>query len=150
MAAHEKPVVEVEAERHFGENLRLKGRIDRVDRHADALAVVDYKTGSPPAREDVAQGEAVQLPSYALLLDDAVEQLEYLQLGHATVTPGICAQGDELRELLAGVAQRLDGIDKALQRQAELPAWGDDRVCGYCEFSGLCRRGTWQDGDTAA
>jgi len=142
--------VELQAERHFSEHLRLKGRIDRVDRQAGGLAVVDYKTGVPPATEDVLQGEAVQLSSYALLLDADVEQLEYVHLGHATVTPSVCARGEGLHTLLADVAQRLGVIDRSLQQQAELPAWGDDKVCGYCEFSGLCRRDTWQgNGDGA-
>jgi len=141
--------VEVEAERQFGEHLRLKGRVDRVDRRAGALAVVDYKTGSPPASSDVIQGEAVQLPSYALLLEGRVEQLEYLQLGQATVTPAICAQDEQLQTLLAGIAARLSVIDQALEQQAELPAWGDERVCSYCEFSGLCRRDCWHSGGDA-
>jgi ATP-dependent helicase/nuclease subunit B len=142
--------VEVEAERDFGERLRLKGRVDRVDRSAGALAVVDYKSGSPPARQDVLQGEAVQLSSYALLLPGDVAQLEYLQIGNAGVTASVCAAGDELDTLLAAVAQRLAGIDAALQQQAGLPAWGDDKVCAYCEFSGLCRRDTWQGGGEPA
>ena len=140
--------VEVEAERAFGEHVRLKGRIDRVDRHADALAVTDYKSGSPPSRDAVLQGEAVQLPSYALLLDGRVERLEYLQFGNAAVTPGVCASGEELECLLENVAQRLTQIDRELQQETGLPAWGDDRVCAWCEFSGVCRRDSWQDDDT--
>jgi ATP-dependent helicase/nuclease subunit B len=139
--------VEVKAERHFGEHLRLKGRIDRVDRDAAALAVVDYKTGIPPAKDEVARGEAVQLPSYALLLDADIAQLEYLQFDNAGVAPEICASGEALQNLLSQVAQRLGAIELALQQQAGLPAWGDDKVCGYCEFGGLCRRAAWQGED---
>lgn len=141
--------VEVKAERSFGDRLRLKGRIDRVDRHASGLAVIDYKTGNPPGRDDVLHGEAVQLPSYALLLDADVEQLEYLQIGNAGVTADVCAQGEDLQTLLQRVAERIAVIDQALQSQAELPAWGDDKVCAYCEFSGLCRRDIWQQHDEA-
>jgi ATP-dependent helicase/nuclease subunit B len=137
--------VEVQGQRQLGEHLRLKGRVDRLDQHGDALAVVDYKTGTPPSKDDVLGGEAVQLPSYALLLESPVTQLEYLQIGSGAVTPSVCAEGEALEQLLEAVLQRLGEIDRALQQQAELPAWGDDRVCGYCEFSGLCRRDTWTE-----
>ena len=136
--------VEVKAERPFGERLQLKGRVDRVDQHGDTVAIVDYKTGTPPTKDEVLGGEAVQLTSYALLLDADVTQLEYLQIGNADVSPSVCAEGEDLRQLLSGVSQRLGEIDSALQQQAELPAWGDEKVCGYCEFSGLCRRDSWQ------
>jgi hypothetical protein len=39
-------------------------------------------------------------------------------------------------------------LDRALQQQAALPAWGDATVCGYCEFSGLCRREMWLHGES--
>lgn len=136
--------VEIQAERSFSDHLRLKGRIDRVDQQAGRLAITDYKTGKPPSADEVQRGEAVQLSSYALLLDADVTQLEYLQIGNTGVRADICAQGDELQTLLQRIARRVDAIDKALQLQAALPAWGDDKVCGYCEFDGLCRRNVWQ------
>jgi ATP-dependent helicase/nuclease subunit B len=136
--------VEVKAERSFSEHLRLKGRIDRVDQRLGRRAIIDYKTGSAPAGDDVLHGEAVQLPSYALLLGNDVEQLQYLQIGNASVVPNVCAQGADLEALLERTAIRISVIDQALQAQAELPAWGDDNVCTYCEFSGLCRRDTWR------
>jgi ATP-dependent helicase/nuclease subunit B len=135
--------VEVKAERDISERLRLKGRIDRIDQHEGRLAVVDYKTGKPPSKDEVLHGEAVQLSSYALLLDTPVEQLDYLELGKDGVKPTTCAQGKDLQPLLQRVEQRLTVMDRALQQAAPLPAWGDDKVCGYCEFSGLCRRDTW-------
>jgi len=58
-----------------GRTIRLRGRIDRVDRRADgSLLVTDYKTGSPrrytdladPEKDPVAAGEKLQLPVYGL------------------------------------------------------------------------------------
>jgi ATP-dependent helicase/nuclease subunit B len=69
--------------------------------------------------------------------------LDYLELGKDGVKPTTCAQGKDLQPLLQRVEQRLTVMDRALQQAAPLPAWGDDKVCGYCEFSGLCRRDTW-------
>jgi RecB family exonuclease len=49
--------------------LRLRGRIDRVDRIAfgevDGLMVVDYKTGRLPTDADLAAGRNLQMPLYA-------------------------------------------------------------------------------------
>lgn len=135
--------VEVKAEREISAQLRLKGRIDRLDQHAGAVAIVDYKTGPPATPDEVLQGEAVQLPSYALLLDLPVEQLEYLHIGNAGVRAVRCAEGTDLQALLGQVSQRLSVLGRALVEQAPLPAWGDAKVCGYCEFSGLCRRDNW-------
>lgn len=44
------------------DGIRIHGRADRIDRLADGtLAVVDYKTGTPPSGKMVAQGYALQL-----------------------------------------------------------------------------------------
>ena len=55
--------------------IRLRGRIDRIDHVdtdlAEGLLVVDYKTGSLPARKNIDAGVAVQIPLYAI----AAEQL---------------------------------------------------------------------------
>lgn len=142
--------VEVSAECNITPHLRLRGRIDRIDRQADVVAVVDYKTGQVPARQALVTGEAVQLPSYALLVDDEVAQLEYLQLGNAGVKAGAAIEGEPLRHLLTEVETRLRLLDDALRARAALPAWGDDKVCGYCEFRGLCRRDNWNDGGGAS
>ena len=135
--------VEYKTEHAIGTQLRLKGRIDRVDQRDGRLAIVDYKTGKPPGGDDVLRGEAVQLPTYALSLAAPVEQLDYVELGRDSVKPTTCAQGAELQALLQHIEQRLVTVDAALQQRAPLPAWGDDKVCAYCEFSGLCRRDGW-------
>ena len=45
-----------------GGRFRLTGRADRIEKHADgALAILDYKTGSPPSQKEVDAGLAPQL-----------------------------------------------------------------------------------------
>jgi len=59
----DREVVAVEAwgEMHV-DGVRIHGKIDRLDRYADGtLAIVDYKTGSPPSSKMVEQGYALQL-----------------------------------------------------------------------------------------
>lgn len=53
-------------------NVRLGGKVDRVEMKDDAFAIVDYKTGtSLPSFEDIRAGMSLQLPLYLY----AVEQL---------------------------------------------------------------------------
>lgn len=58
----------------FGEReidgIRLYGKVDRIDRLADgSLAIVDYKTGQPPAPKQVAGGYAMQLGLLGLIAE---------------------------------------------------------------------------------
>lgn len=138
---------EFKAERHITGHLRIIGRIDRIDQRGADTALVDYKTGRPPSSEDVLSGEAVQLSSYALSLDEPVSQLDYIEFGKDKVTPKTCAQGDALKTLLTEVEERIRLLDTALQDQAALPAWGDPTTCSYCEFTGVCRREMWLHGE---
>ena len=46
----------------------ISGKADRIDRLADgSLAIVDYKTGSPPSKKQVAQGFSMQLGTLGLM-----------------------------------------------------------------------------------
>jgi ATP-dependent helicase/nuclease subunit B len=52
------------------ESIRLYGKVDRIDRLADgSLAIVDYKTGQPPAPRQVAGGYAMQLGLLGLIAE---------------------------------------------------------------------------------
>ena len=47
-------------------DIRLRGKIDRVDRiDENTLMVVDYKTGALPSASDIADGRNLQLPLYS-------------------------------------------------------------------------------------
>jgi ATP-dependent helicase/nuclease subunit B len=49
-------------------DFRLVGRADRIDVAADGtLTILDYKTGQPPGRQDIAAGLALQLPLEAAM-----------------------------------------------------------------------------------
>jgi ATP-dependent helicase/nuclease subunit B len=129
-----------------GEDL-LHGRLDRIDSGPDGLAVIDYKTGAVPKREQVETGEAVQLPSYALLTDSLPVQVGYLQLDRK-VSDTLSIQGAALDELATAVRERLVTVLAAIRAGTPLPAWGDADVCRYCEMDGLCRQQAWLDDAT--
>jgi ATP-dependent helicase/nuclease subunit B len=53
-----------------GGDIALYGKVDRIDRLADGgLAIVDYKTGKPPGRAQVAAGYAMQLGLLGLIAE---------------------------------------------------------------------------------
>lgn len=121
--------------------LGLRGRVDRVDRNGEAIGIIDYKTGGIAKVEDVFDGEAVQLPFYALLYDAPVQRAAYLALGgERGVHDRIRLEGEDLDALVEAQAARLRTVFAQLHAGAGLPAWGDEARCRWCEMAGLCRR----------
>jgi ATP-dependent helicase/nuclease subunit B len=126
--------------------LILHGRLDRCDTNGTQQAIIDYKTGSYADTESVSSGEAVQLPYYALLATSSeppVTRVEYLSLDAAKISGRTILEGDELEALRHQVGNRLGTLHKEMLAAAELPAWGTEEICGYCRFSGICRRAVW-------
>ena len=138
-------------------NITLKGRLDRIDSditqpEADtsrAYAIIDYKTGKPPSSQEIIDGEAVQLPFYALLKPQNLKQVEYLQLGKINnqyqAKTSALLEGAELQTLSDKHATRIQQLYTAMDHGQALPAWGDDQTCSYCDMTGLCRRQVWED-----
>lgn len=125
----------------------LTGRLDRVDRRANAraaeIAIVDYKTGATPKQQEVINGEAIQLPFYSWLAGDRATRAEYVLLEKNGVKGGACVMDEELAALRDRVAARFVSLVEALHAGAELPAWGDAKTCARCDMQGLCRRQVW-------
>jgi ATP-dependent helicase/nuclease subunit B len=103
--------------RRPGGAFTLTGRADRIERRADgSLAILDYKTGTPPSQKDVDAGLAPQLLLEAAMagaggfgadLAGAVAELVYWHL-----TGGF--QPGELRSLFKGDAAAIaDGVEAA-------------------------------------
>lgn len=132
-------------ERAWPDGTSLVGRADRIDAGKEGLAILDYKTGAVPGLAEVESGEAVQLPSYALLKEGGVTQTLYVRIHQDRVDSRVGLQGSALDTLVSGNDTRLRTLNAALARFQPLPAWGDHKVCGYCDFDGLCRRQAWED-----
>ncbi|MEW6132725.1 MAG: PD-(D/E)XK nuclease family protein [Pseudomonadota bacterium] len=120
--------------------VRLHGRIDRIDRNKNALRVIDYKTRSLRALKNAAADpeENVQLPFYAWL---AGAEAAFLPIDDETVAP-VCLDGETDVE---AISLRLPQLLEAIAAGAKLPANGVDAVCRYCEARGLCRKGNWDE-----
>ncbi len=136
-------------ELRLSEHLKLTGQLDRVDSRNNQLGILDYKTGQIPKQQDVLQGEAVQLPVYALLAATAqhpVQEVAYLELGKNNEVGAPYTLADaELQTLSQAIAERLNTLSQALQQGAGLPAWGDTKTCTHCEMKLLCRRQAWDE-----
>jgi len=127
--------------------LKLTGQLDRIDSCNNQLGIVDYKTGRIPKQQEVLQGEAVQLPVYALLAatpQQPVREVAYLELGnnHPIGMPYTLADA-ELQTLSQAMAVRLSTLVEEMHHGAGLPAWGDSKICAHCEMKLLCRRQAW-------
>lgn len=141
-AAWRVNAVEVKTEHRYRDDWTLTGRLDRVDENAEGLALIDYKTGGMPSAEDVQNGEAVQLPFYALLTERSVQRVEYLALDKQ-VKSYSALEGETLSQLASENGQRLVTVLEQIKKGAPLPAWGDENVCGYCVIRNVCRKDAW-------
>lgn len=76
-------IVEVSTERAIEGDIAgvtLHGRIDRVEARGGGITVIDHKTGNLPSDKDIADGRALQLMIYGMLLKQggaAPEAVEY-------------------------------------------------------------------------
>ncbi|MHB1141041.1 MAG: PD-(D/E)XK nuclease family protein [Sulfuricaulis sp.] len=145
---------ELKKERVYREGatqIALTGRIDRLDRGRDGYAIIDYKTGAVPARDPVLRGEKIQLPFYALLLEqDNIASAAFLALEDDAVKERTALDGEALAMLRSAIRERLLLLKRQLDAGAALPAWGDMETCRICEMEGLCRRELWSEPDAAS
>ena len=126
--------------------LRVKGFVDRVDRHADgAVTLVDYKTSATPPRgiQD-AHGKPsidVQLPLYmavaapSLAPGAPVRRAYYYSLTRARTLRQAEAADPALDALAETLKRRL--------REGDFPVAPDvdGAACAYCDHDLVCRKG---------
>lgn len=136
---------ESEHEVQLGE-LRLQGRIDRIDRlPSGGSLVMDYKTESLQlTRARMASPlEDTQLAFYAALLPQRELHAAYLNISERGEVRRV---DHEQLELGAHLLQ--EAVQSELRRVAggaPLPALGEGRVCEFCAARGLCRRDSWSE-----
>lgn len=130
------------------DGLKLYGRLDRIDRHADTKthAIIDYKTGKTARQEDVDTGENVQLSTYALL-DVEATTVSYLSVDSSNqkVESKSSLSDEDLQINREENKQRLIELHIQMRDKETLHAWGDNTVCCFCNFSGLCRKAEWSE-----
>ncbi len=129
----------------------LTARADRLERRTDGRAnVIDYKTGSPPAKRDMANGQAPQLPLEGMMLiaggfaeigKGALADLQFWQL----------SGGEDGGRLEARPSELVDGV---LDSLSVLIRHYDEETTGYPasyrpptarreDYDHLARLGEW-------
>jgi ATP-dependent helicase/nuclease subunit B len=130
------------------QDVSVYGRLDRIDqRHADSRhLIIDYKTGNCPKQQDVDNGEDVQLATYAML-DRHADAVEYLSVDSSDQKVAVKSSldGDDLELNRERNQIRLADMIEMIRQSDRLTAWGDEGVCQYCDFTGICRRHHWPD-----
>ncbi|MEB3272603.1 MAG: PD-(D/E)XK nuclease family protein [Prochlorothrix sp.] len=133
------------------QGLKVRGQVDRIDRTADGLVLIDYKTGkSRPAGIQDRHGKAsidVQLPLYqeaaapALCPGEPVAKAYYYSIrGKKQMAPSSKAPQHELPEALDRCKAHLDHGHYPVQPDNQRSA------CTYCDFDALCRQSEAQVG----
>jgi ATP-dependent helicase/nuclease subunit B len=142
-----------------GGAFRLTGQADRIERYTDgALAILDYKTGTPPTKKAVADGLAPQLPLEAAMaamggfgadLTGATDALVYWHLsgggdpGKVTAlydkAPAeMAAAIDSARDRLCDLIDTFDDLDKAYLSRPY-----PDKALRFPDYEQLARVAEW-------
>jgi len=136
-------VLEMEANKHkdMSTKTKLHGYLDRIDQNDNKEhTVIDYKTGTAATTNKIKSGEDVQLLTYGMFVE-SVSELLYLELKPEKITPKTVTQPD----LIEAAEARLQEVFALMTAKTKLPAWGDEKTCEYCDYVGLCRKGSWND-----
>lgn len=127
-------------------DLRLMGRIDRIDRLPDGRRMVmDYKTEALATTQARIKTplEDTQLAFYAALLEDDSLRALYVNVGERGETKFV-----EQPAVQAAREALVQGILDDMRRIGEgapLPALGEGLVCERCAARGLCRKDFWAE-----
>lgn len=156
--------------------VKVHGRADRIDRLADGtLAIIDYKTGKPPGRAMVADGNSLQLGLIGLIarsggfagLAGEPGEFEYWSLAKDVNRDEVApfgyrfapfrtdkAKGLDRAEFLDRTADYLDeAINLWIKGTAPFTASRQPDLLGYNDYDQLMRLDEWQargDADAAA
>jgi RecB family exonuclease len=130
----------------FG-NIRIGGRIDRIDDLDDGWMVIDYKTGILPKKSDIETGLNLQLPIYV----EAVSRLtQHHCLGgmFQRITHGSTRKFSELEKPKENAPsfeeQRKQIMEKVVEyveaiRRGHFDTLPVHDCPGYCPFRRICR-----------
>lgn len=112
---------------------RIRGRVDRVDRAGDGVAIVDYKTGAPRSQEDA--DESLQLSLYALAAQRQWN-LEPRRLVFYNLDTNQAIETERsAKELAAAEAQVRRAAENIAQGRFDAkPGWH----CRWCPYRSLC------------
>ena len=158
----EQVSVEVKGDWAIGDGgFLVRGRADRIERRpGSAIAIIDYKTGTPARDAAVESGDAPQLPLEAVIAEaggfgpdfhGTVTELAYWKLsGGATEGQTRPVFGGDAEKLAAVIDNARQAVPRLLARYAEaatpyLDAPHPARATYGRPYAGVSRRAEWED-----
>ena len=132
--------------------LRVRGKIDRIDRVGDRAIVIDYKTGGTRiGRDELVRGRNFQMMLYLLAAQELVggetdaplnvQAGVFWHIGGRQII-GALELDDQGMEAVAAGREHLArylGLARAGDFATEATALEDRKCVRYCEFSAMCR-----------
>jgi ATP-dependent helicase/nuclease subunit B len=133
----------------------LTAKADRIDElKAGGLRIIDYKTGAPPSKSEVAAGFAPQLPLEAVIAESGgfsgiaakpVEHLDYWRLRGSNPAGEVKPAGDdpaslaaEAKEGLAALIRAFDDVETPYEARPR-----PDKAPKYSDYEHLARVKEW-------
>ncbi len=127
--------------------LRMRGRIDRIDRSEDGLTLIDIKTGSYVGKVQDAEGNLkvdLQLPVYSevagtLYPEDDILGTRYFSIRQAEEVPSRLPDPGFLEQFVLN--------SRSLLERGAFPVQPDraQKACEYCDYRTVCRVGRRQE-----
>jgi ATP-dependent helicase/nuclease subunit B len=138
------------------DGVQLSGIADRIEIGANHVAILDFKTGSPPTEKQIESGLAPQLPLEVVMLARGVfedvpaaltTELLYWRFGNAEPTPKLLdvdpqAEGDKAFSALRGLLARYAEADQPFLSKPRVQF-----IKPYDEYDQLARRKEWADAE---
>ena len=129
-----------------GRTVKLRGRIDRLDRSAAGLyRVIDYKAGSGSIKVDEAlAGRNMQLPIYGMALSQAVQPGatvkggSYLSISSGEQTGSVVFDEPDV-DLIGTVEGNIGRFVQSISAGQFTVEPSSKNACNYCDHSQLCR-----------
>ncbi len=137
------------------QSFKLTAKADRIDELADGgLRIIDYKTGAPPTKTEVAAGFAPQLPLEAVIAEDGgfaglagrpVTALDFWRLKGGTPAGEIISAGNDIADLARQAKAGLTALIRAFDRK-DTPYEArprPDQAPKYSDYEHLARVKEW-------
>jgi RecB family exonuclease len=125
-----------QTEAHFAgewQGFEVVGRVDRVDRTPEGLVFVDYKSTASAPKPDLQLAVYREAAAPALFPGEPVRDAYYYSLRRAERIKAKEPSAEVLESMAEGMKTNLEG--------GRLPPDVLQRVCSFCEFDLVCRRG---------